>query len=227
MPLILNIETSTEICSVAISKGKEVLAIKETTEAYAHAGQITLLIEACLLEIEGELADIDAIALSEGPGSYTALRIGASTAKGIGYALDKPLIAINTLKALAMASTQSEISEAIYAPMIDARRMEVYTQLFDSSFKAIAAMNAKIIDEQSFQEYFKDGQNIVFSGNGAPKCSTVITSPNAHFLKLGNSAAHLVPLAVEAFKNNEFTDLAYFSPNYFKSPNITKPKQIW
>lgn len=227
MSLILNLETSTEICSVAISRGKEVIALKESAEAYSHSSQITLLIEACMEEANVALKDIDAIALSEGPGSYTALRVGASTAKGIGYALGKPLIAINTLQALARASVQADVANAIYAPMIDARRMEVYTQLFDADFRPVAEMEAKIIDENAFSSFFEKNQHIVFSGNGAPKCSTVITNPLAHFLSLGCSATHLVPLAVEALENKDFTDLAYFSPNYFKSPNITKPKQIW
>lgn len=226
MPLLLNIETSTETCSIAISKGKEVLALQETSEAYSHASQITLLIQAALEEAGHALADMDAIALSQGPGSYTALRVGTSTAKGICYALGKPLLAIDTLQALAQASFQEDWPEAYYAPMIDARRMEVYTLLLDRQGQLIQATEAKIIDSDSYSEYLQAGQRIVFSGNGAPKCQTVIDSPHARFLQLGNSARHLVPLAVQAFEKKTFADLAYFSPHYFKSPNITKPKRV-
>lgn len=226
MPLLLNIETSTEICSIAISKGMEVLSLQETSEAYAHASQITLLIQAALEEAGQSLADLDAIALSQGPGSYTALRVGTSTAKGIGYALNKPLLAIDTLQSLAYASFQDDWSDAYYAPMIDARRMEVYTLLLDRQGTLIQPTEAKIVDETAYAEYLEAGQRIVFSGNGAPKCQTVINSPNARFLHLGTSARYLVPLAVEAYEKKDFADLAYFSPHYFKSPNITKPKQV-
>ncbi len=227
MPLILHIETSTEICSIALSKGTELLSLQESKEPYVHGTQITLLIEAALEAAQVKLADLDAIALSKGPGSYTALRIGTSTAKGIGYALDKPLIAIDSLKALALASKkQSGESEAFFVPMIDARRMEVYTTLYGKNMETLKETEAKIIDETSYQDFFNKKQVLVFSGNGAPKCQTTLDSPFARFIDLKASASHLIPLAVEAFQNSAFADLAYFSPHYFKSPNITKPKRV-
>jgi len=199
----------------------------ETNEPYVHGTQITLLIEAALKATNVKLADLDAIALSKGPGSYTGLRIGTSTAKGIGYALDKPLIAIDSLKALALASkNQSGESEAFFVPMIDARRMEVYTALFGKNMESLKETEAKIIDETSYQAFFEQKQVLVFSGNGAPKCQAILQSPFAHFFDLKASASHLIPLAVEAFQNGAFADLAYFSPYYFKSPNITKPKRV-
>ena len=227
MPVILNIETATEICSVAVSKGLELLALKEAQEPYVHSSKITLLIEACLQEANLALPAIDAVALSQGPGSYTALRVGTSAAKGICYALDKPLLAIDTLEALALAGIRQHTADALYAPMIDARRMEVYTTLFDKDLQSREATSARIINETSYSEYFDQGQAVVFLGNGAGKCRAVIQSPLAHFLDLPTSASHLVPLALKAYENRQFSDVAYFSPAYFKSPNITKPKQLW
>ena len=226
MALLLNIETSTEICSIAISKGDRVLSLQESAEDYQHAAQITLLIEKALQEANVQLWALDAISLSQGPGSYTALRIGASTAKGIGYALNKPLLAIDTLKALASATSKQAPAASFIAPMIDARRMEVYTALFDHDLNRLTATEAKVINSNSYQSYFDREQGIAFSGNGAPKCADVIDSPHAQFYPVKASAVHLIPLALDAFAKKQFADLAYFSPFYFKSPNITKPKKM-
>ncbi len=228
MPLLLHIETATEVCSVCISRGTEVLASQTITEAYQHAARLTLLIEAATQKAGIELQQLDAVALSEGPGSYTSLRVGTSTAKGICYALDKPLLAIDTLQAMAMASRAAEDDDGQwYAPMIDARRMEVYTALFDGTGKRLGPTEAKIIDEQSYAEHWAVNQNIVFSGNGSGKCESVLTAPEARFRQIGQAASHLIPLALASFSKQQFADLAYFSPEYFKSPNITTPKKIW
>jgi tRNA threonylcarbamoyladenosine biosynthesis protein TsaB len=225
MPIILNIETATDICSVCISKSDEILIIKEADKDYSHTAKITLLIERCCAETEMSLKQLDAVAVSKGPGSYTSLRVGASTAKGICYALDKPLLAIDTLESIAHASSKDGKENFLYAPMIDARRMEVYSSLFDKDMNRIEETQAKIIDERSFQKYFEKGFTIVFSGNGATKCQNVIKSPKAIFSSEVCSAANLVPLSFQAYQRKSFSDLAYFSPLYFKSPNITIPRK--
>jgi tRNA threonylcarbamoyladenosine biosynthesis protein TsaB len=225
MALILNIETATDICSICISKDDEVLVIKEAEKEYSHTAVITLLIQQCFAETGFTLQQLDAIAVSKGPGSYTSLRVGSSTAKGICYALDKPMIAIDTLKSIALATAKNKKQETYYAPMIDARRMEVYTSLYDKEMNIIKETHAKIIDEHSFQEYFEKGHSIIFSGNGAPKCQSVIKSPNAIFSSEICSAANLAPFSFLAFQQKDFCDVAYFSPSYFKSPNITIPRK--
>ncbi len=225
MALILNIETATDICSICISNKDEILVIKEAVKEYSHTSEITILIERCCSETGVSLKQLDAVAISKGPGSYTSLRVGASTAKGICYALDKPMIAIDTLQSIALASRKKEKKTALYAPMIDARRMEVYTSLFDKDMNLLLETQAKIIDEQSYQDYFEQGHTIVFSGNGAPKCQNVIKSPQANFSSVISSASNLAPLSFLAFQKNDFCDAAYFSPSYFKSPNITIPRK--
>lgn len=225
MPLILNIETATDICSVCISEGDKVLAIKEADKAFSHTSKLTVLIGACCEELGISLAQLDAVAVSKGPGSYTSLRVGASTAKGICYALDKPLIAVDTLRSIAGITQANTKKQGLFAPMIDARRMEVYVTLFDKNLDLTMDTQAKIIDRDSFKEYFDQGQTIVFSGNGANKCQDVINSPLAVFSPEICSAANLVSLSYKAFQKNDFCDAAYFSPNYFKSPNITTPRK--
>lgn len=227
MSLILNIETATEVCSVCLSQGTEVLALRETSEAYQHAAQLTLLIESCLEEAQHRLSDLDAVAVSQGPGSYTALRVGTSTAKGICYALQKPLLAIDTLQALAYASREESDQEALYVPMIDARRMEVYTAVFDAEGQRVQATEARVIEATSYDAYWQQNQALVFAGNGAAKCREVLQNPLAQFRDVPHSARHLVPWSVRAFAAQQWADLAYYAPQYFKSPNITKPKKIW
>jgi len=226
MPLILNIESSTDICSICISKGEEIIAFHETSEQYAHAEKITLLIESCIKDAKIRLSDLDAVAISQGPGSYTALRIGSATAKGICYALGKPLIAIDTLLAIALATKRMANEDALYCPMIDARRMEVYTSLFNSEMGQVEKTKALIVTPDSFENYFDSDQKIVFSGNGAPKTHDIINSYLATYVPMICSSKHLVPLAFKAFQDHDFVDIAYFSPDYFKAPNITKPKKI-
>ncbi len=225
MAIILNIETATDICSICISKKDEVLIMKEDTKGFSHAAEITLLIEKSFSESGLSINQIDAVAVSKGPGSYTSLRVGASTAKGICYALDRPMIAVDTLYSIAAASIANNKQKALYAPMIDARRMEVYTAIYDFKKNIVQDTNAKIIDENAFREYFEKGQTIIFSGNGAAKCQNVIKSPFAKFSNEICSASNLVPIAFEAFQRQDFCDVAYFSPFYFKSPNITIPRK--
>ncbi len=225
-PLILNIESATDICSVSLSRGTEILSFRETEETFAHSKVLTLLIEDCLAERNIELKDLDAVAVSRGPGSYTSLRVGSSVAKGICYALDKPLLALDTLKSLALAAYAAEgDAEAIYAPMIDARRMECYTAHFSASGDRITETAAEVITEKSYSNIFKSEKKVIFCGSGAEKCRSVLLSPLAFFSPIICSAMYLPPLAVQAFVEKRFEDIAYFEPEYFKAPNITKSKK--
>ncbi|MCR9286588.1 tRNA (adenosine(37)-N6)-threonylcarbamoyltransferase complex dimerization subunit type 1 TsaB [Saprospiraceae bacterium] len=225
MALILNIETATELCSVCISDENNIISIKETNEPYVHSKMITHLIMRAIEEAKLHLKDLDAVAISEGPGSYTALRVGASVAKGICYALEKPLIVIDTLQAIAWASREKENIEGLYCPMIDARRMEVYCKLFDTENKAVTKVESRIIDESSYSDYFESNKRIIFCGNGAEKCQQVIKSPLAIFSQVYCSASNMATLSQRSFQEQQFSELAYFVPNYHKSPNITTPKK--
>ena len=227
MALILNIETATKVCSVAIGEDGKVIAEAETRGQQSHAGNLTLLIEQCLKEIGQSLSDLDAIAVSHGPGSYTGLRIGLSTAKGMCYALEKPLITVNTLAALANVTKMRFPHEnAVYCPMIDARRMEVYTAIFDGNGKQLTETQPLIIEnEDYFEAYFANNQTIIFSGDGSEKCKTIIENKNSKFIIQENTAVGMVSIAERQFNENDFDDLAYSSPFYLKSPNITKPRK--
>ena len=229
MSLILNIESATDICSVAISRDKELLAIKELVGNF-HAEKMTLLINDCLAANGIQLKDLDAVAISNGPGSYTSLRIGASTAKGLCYALDLPMIAVDTLESLAMAAF-AEIGDetALYCPMIDARRMEVYTALYQFSKKTgtlenIEPMYPKIIDGDSYSNYAQENRKIYFCGNGAGKCEEILRNSNNFFLAINCSARYLYMLSIQALIEKRFVDIAYHTPQYLKAPNITIPK---
>ena len=227
MAKILNIETSTEICSVCISENGKLLAIAESHEGFNHASNLTLFIQKCLKEAKLQMQDLDAVAFSKGPGSYTGLRIGVSAAKGICYALNKPLIAVETLTAMASVSAAKEqIQNALYCPMIDARRMEVYTALYNFENEKVKDLQALIIDSESFLPHFNEGKQIVFCGNGSEKCKAIIKTPQAIFSSIQCSSAHLISHAEKQFKSKTFEDIAYFSPLYFKAPNITLPKKI-
>lgn len=224
MSNILHIETATEICSVAIGTGESLLAIKEIHEPFKHTSHTTLLIQQCLDEAELTMHDLSAVAVSKGPGSYTGLRVGASIAKGICYAMDIPLIAVDTLASLAWATRQT-FDDSIHIPMIDARRIEVYTAVYHQRGEVITTPQSMIIDQDSFSA-LRSSKSIVFSGNGAEKCRKVLNIENARFTETLCSAKHLISLAFKAFENQDFEDIAYFTPSYIKAPNITKPKKI-
>lgn len=217
MALILSIETSTRVCSVALHQNKTLLACSEVLVEKSHSRIITLLIEEILHNTGKQYSQLDAIAVSEGPGSYTGLRIGVSTAKGLCYALDKPLIAVNTLQAMAAQVNQFNINNALLCPMIDARRMEVYTAVFDKELNFIEETNAKVLDETSFSELLKKNQ-ICFFGDGAIKAKSMVGS-SGNFLFIDQvfpSARTVGPLAEIAFNNNLIEDTAYFEPYYLK-----------
>ena len=226
MSLILGLETSTKICSVSISDGDQLLALKEAGGQYSHSEKLTLFIQDVLAEVKIELNDIDAIAVSKGPGSYTGLRIGVSVAKGLCYALNKPLIAVDTLQAMALGMSKQEQAD-IYCSMIDARRMEVYTALYDSNNSVVVPVSAKIIDENSFSDVLKD-KRVIFFGDGSDKCKELLsTNENAFFSEEGLPSAQFVnQIAQEKFKKDQYEDVAYFEPFYLKDFIATTPKKL-
>ncbi len=218
MALILHIESSTSVCSVCLSKNREKIAGKEIHEINAHSKMLTVLIEQMLKEAKLNLKEIDAVAVSKGPGSYTGLRIGVSVAKGIAYGAGVPLISVGTLQNMAFGAKQHLASEEnfLLAPMIDARRMEVYTQLFDKNLKAINNISAEIITN-TFLEEELEHKKVYFFGDGAAKCKEVISKNNAHFLEdLYPSADYMINFSHQAFENKQFEDVAYFEPFYLK-----------
>ncbi|HEY9114749.1 MAG TPA: tRNA (adenosine(37)-N6)-threonylcarbamoyltransferase complex dimerization subunit type 1 TsaB [Bacteroidales bacterium] len=223
MATILHIETSSQVCSVSVSKNGNVAAIKESTDKNSHAELVTIFSEEVLKETGKAFSDLDAIAVSMGPGSYTGLRIGVSTAKGFCFAIDKPLIAISTLEAMACGMVKFAKKSGfihknhLFCPMIDARRMEVYTAVFDSELKTIQEISAEIIDETSFAELLEK-HPILFAGDGAEKCKDLFSSEkNAHFLDDFNpSSAFMAELAEKKFNAGNFENLAYFEPFYLK-----------
>jgi tRNA threonylcarbamoyladenosine biosynthesis protein TsaB len=214
MANILLIETSAEICSVAIESDGKILNIQMSNDAMQHATHLPVYIENAIKLIRQQNITLDAVAVSAGPGSYTGLRIGVSTAKGLCYAIGCKLIAIDTLKIIATSLQQDIPANAIICPLIDARRMEVYTAMFDSNLNEISPAEAKIIDETSFSEI---NCPIYFCGSGAEKCSTVIKNPNAQFFTSVQPTANMmVSLAENAYSNNQFEDVAYYEPFYLK-----------
>jgi tRNA threonylcarbamoyladenosine biosynthesis protein TsaB len=226
MAKILQIETATAICSVAVSVNGETISFKEEQGQNLHAANLTLFIDEAVKAAGLNYQELDAIAVSKGPGSYTGLRIGVSTAKGLCYALDKPLIAIETLEMMAAGFlSESPGSSGLICPMIDARRMEVYTAVFDPVLNILLPTEAKIIDETSFNELLLQ-QVITFLGDGAEKCAEVLTHPNAKFDAANfNSAIYMSRLANEAFSNSKFEDVAYFEPFYLKDFVVTPSKK--
>ena len=225
MAYLLHIETSTDICSVALSENDTLIQLSESEVPYTHASRLTPLIQALTAKVGWSLNQLDAVCLSSGPGSYTSLRIGTATAKGLCYALDRPLVVVDTLWALALASKSEREGSVLYAPMIDARRMEVYTALFDAMGNYVTQTEAKILDENSFGSYFAKGHIIVFSGNGSPKFRDLLPTSNlAFFSPVRCSAAHLIRLGQQAYRDQQFADTAYYTPRYLKRPNVTRAK---
>lgn len=225
--LILQIETATTCCSVALSENGVVLAFKEENERNIHASKITLFIEDVMLKMGKKFSDLDAVAISKGPGSYTGLRIGVSTAKGLCYALDIPLIAVSTLESMTshiIDSGNFEERNTLFCPMIDARRLEVFTALYDMNLNIVEEVNAKILDENSYEKYL-ESHNIVFFGDGSDKCKSFFERhENALFVKLDNSAIQLTRLALSKFNAGKTENVAYFEPYYLKEYLIKPPK---
>jgi tRNA threonylcarbamoyladenosine biosynthesis protein TsaB len=228
MAIILALETATEVCSVAICKDGHTLSSRETYGVNEHSSQLTGFIQEVGREAGLSLASIDAIAVSMGPGSYTGLRIGVSTAKGLCYALDKPLIAIPTLKGMAHKALiqfpHLAINTTLLCPMIDARRMEVYHAIFDKHLNELKAVEAKVMDIEAFVSF--TGSEIALFGNGSSKCKELFSS-NKQLLFPGivlPSAQSIGMLAEELYPSGDFVNTAYFEPLYLKDFIAGKPK---
>lgn len=225
MPYILSIDTSTEICSVALSKGTEQVAFRETAEGRSHAKILLPFIEETLKEAAVAPGQLQAVAVSMGPGSYTGLRIGVSTAKGLCYSLGIPLIAVPTLQIIA-AGTRKAVSmapEMLLCPMLDARRMEVFAAMYNGDLQEVMPFSAEIIEEGSFAEVLAEHQ-VLFCGNGAEKCREILSkNANARFDSTPISARNMVEIALQKFENQQFEDVAYCEPTYGKEYVAAKP----
>ena len=233
MALILNIETSTAVCSVSLGKDGELLAYKENKEGMNHATHLTVFINTILKENNLTPNDLDAVAVSMGPGSYTGLRIGVSTAKGICYGSSLPLIAVSTLQAMtapllndkSITSQLVDLEKSIFCPMIDARRMEVYTAFYSYKNEELRKISAEIIDEESFVSDLSKGE-IVFFGDGSSKCQSSLQSQNAIFVNdITPTAIGMIDLSETKYKAEAFEDVAYFEPFYLKDFVATTPKK--
>ncbi|MFO0356125.1 MAG: tRNA (adenosine(37)-N6)-threonylcarbamoyltransferase complex dimerization subunit type 1 TsaB [Sphingobacteriaceae bacterium] len=227
MAVILNIETASTNCSVSLCKDGDNVFTKELNEGFTHAENLHTFIADVLKETNIGADQLNAIAVSKGPGSYTGLRIGVSAAKGLSYALNVPLIAINTLQILsAKAKSVSNRKDVIFCPMLDARRMEVYTAMFDGSLTEINQTQALIISEESIEQ-FDTKETICFFGDGMPKCKELLGRYANHVFIDGliPSAKEMAQLSEIRFKNKQFEDVAYFEPFYLKDFMITK-KQV-
>ncbi len=225
MSLILCIETGTDICSVGIAKDGELVSLRESDEGRDHARKVGVFVDELLKENNIAPEDLDAIAVGKGPGSYTGLRIGVSFAKGLSYALKKPLVAVGSLDALVEVAREDYEAgiidieawdKALLCPMVDARRMEVYAQVFDSAGTAQSDVAAEIVTEESFHQFrpCNSGQPFVIFGNGAGKCAEVLA--DATLVEVTPSARGLVRLAQEALDEGRTEDIAYFEPFYLK-----------
>ena len=222
MTYILNLETATKNCSVSISQNGQTILFKEMAEAgYSHAEKLHVFIEECIKESNISFKDLSAIAVSQGPGSYTGLRIGVSAAKGLCFALDLPLIAVDTLQVLA---SKLSISQGVIIPMIDARRMEVYSAIFNSKSEKIREVQAEILTENSFEEI---SETIHFVGDCAEKAKTVLTKSNFIFHEeiIYPSANEMSELSYKKFQENKLEDVAYFEPYYLKDFMATVSKK--
>ena len=222
MPYILNIETATKNCSVALAKdGKTILCKEIAEEGYSHAERLHVFIDEIIKEVGITFQELSAIAVSQGPGSYTGLRIGVSAAKGLCFALDIPLIAVDTLQVLA---SQAKVSNGLIIPMLDARRMEVYSAIFTPNFENKRAVQAEIITENSFEDL---QETLYFVGDCAEKCKAVLNKQNHIFL--GDikypSAKEMSFLSFEKHQKNDFVDVAYFEPYYLKDFMMTVSKK--
>jgi len=222
MAYILNLETATKNCSVAVANDGKVLAFREMAEqGYSHAEKLHVFIEEVLKEAGIQFKDLVAIAVSQGPGSYTGLRIGVSAAKGLAFALNIPLIAVDTLAVLA---AQANVTNGLIIPVIDARRMEVYSAIFDGNLQKIREVQAEIITEESFNEL---EEKVYFVGDCLEKCKTVLNKNNFVFLDavIYPSAKEMAMLSNDKYKKSDTVDVAYFEPFYLKDFMITTKKE--
>jgi tRNA threonylcarbamoyladenosine biosynthesis protein TsaB len=222
LSFILNIETATKNCSVAISKNGETILCKEIAEeGYSHAEKLHVFIEEVIAEAKISVQDLVAVAVSQGPGSYTGLRIGVSAAKGLCFALNLPLIAVDTLQTLA---SQANVSDGKIIPMLDARRMEVYSEIFNTKLETERSILAEIIDENSFQDIT---ETVYFVGDCAEKCKSVLTKDNFVFLEQIKypSASAMSKISFDKYQKSDTVDVAYFEPYYLKDFIMTTPSK--
>ena len=231
MALILCIETGTDICSVGIVNNGELISLRESDSGRAHAKKVALFTDELLKENDILPEQIDAVAVGEGPGSYTGLRIGVSFAKGLCYGLGKPLIAVSSLAALTAVALEDhkagiidieDWDSALLCPMIDARRMEVYTQLFDSRGNALNTISAEVVTEATFADYRSKTEHFVTFGSGAAKCAEIL---GAELIDITPSVRGMAAIAEQKAANNDFVDVAYFEPYYLKDFVVTTSKK--
>lgn len=229
MPCLLHIETSTNVCSVALSEDGQVIFHQEDTEGKAHSEQCGVYAREALSFADSHAIPVDGVAVSEGPGSYTGLRIGVSLAKGLCYGRRLPLLAVPTLKLLCvplLLRNDSIEDNAKLVPMVDARRMEVYAAVYDRGLKEYRAVQPDIVTEDTYKELLDNGP-VYFFGNGAAKCKQVINHPNARFVDdILPLAKYMMPLAEKAFAQKDFKDVAYFEPFYLKDFVAIKSKKL-
>lgn len=233
-PLILHIETATDICSVALSEGDQEIALIESGPERSHATLLNSYIREALAESNKGIQELDAVAVGKGPGSYTGLRIGVSTAKGIAYALGLPLLSSGTLENMVHGATTYPAvqkllkkfgHDLLLCPMLDARRMEVYTSLYSADLTVFREVSAEIIDRHSYRDLL-DKFHICFFGNGAAKCSDDLAHPHSHFLEhINPSAKNMIKPVFKQYRKNQFEDVAYFEPFYLKDFVATKPRK--
>ena len=229
MSYILNIETSTDVCSVAISDSGQVIFNKEDHSGPNHAVKLGVYVDEALDFLDSHGLPLEAVAVSCGPGSYTGLRIGASMAKGICYGRGVKLIAVPTLELMAvpvLLGEHPEEEDALIVPMLDARRMEVYAEVLDRALKVVRPIQADIVDADTYKEYL-DKHPVYFFGNGAAKCMETINHPNAHLVEgIEPLAKNMAPLAEKRFVEGKFEDVAYFVPFYLKDFVAKMPKKL-
>lgn len=226
MSLILSLETSTEVGSVALHKDGKLLTTSEVHIQYSHASKLAVLIDQVLINAGVNTKQLDAVAVTSGPGSYTGLRIGTSTAKGLCFALETPLISVGSLELMAYQVSKNSTEDILLCPMIDARRMEVYCLVANHSLEILQSVQPVIIESDSFATFLTENK-VLFFGNGAAKCKDVLTSQHALFLDdVIPQASHLGILADKKFKGNEIEDLINFEPNYLKEFLIKPAKAL-
>ena len=225
MPCLLHIETSAKICSLVLSLNENPIYSKINTESFSHSSCLGLYVKEALDELRKLNLRLDAVSVSMGPGSYTGLRIGISEAKGLCYGLGIPLIALSSLRILAESAFRANVKADFYCPLIDARRMEVYSAIYDSNGNLIRDVQAEIVDGDSFSDFLSKGK-VAFLGDGSDKCKEVIQSANAIFIPgLFPEALSMIPLAEKAYAEKDFVDTAYFEPFYLKDFQATQAKK--
>ncbi len=228
MACILNIETSTDVCSVSVSDNLHVIWNEEYHDGPNHAVSLGVYVDQALSYIRHDGLVLDAVAVSSGPGSYTGLRIGVSTAKGVCYGSGAKLISVDTLKTLCVPVLLGREIEpdALLCPMLDARRMEVYSQIFDIRLNEVRGVQADIVEADTYDEYL-NSHIVYFFGNGSAKCKEVITHPNARFIdNIEPLAKNMHPLAERKYFDGAFEDVAYFTPFYLKEFQAVMPKKL-